>query len=54
MTLELMKVGLDYLVNKIEYNVPKQDLSLDLSDIPSMPKSKIILDNVRRKAENIQ
>ncbi len=54
MTLELMKVGLDYLVNKIEYNVPEQDLSLDLSDIPSMPKSKIILDNVRRKAENIQ
>lgn len=43
-----MKIGLDYLVNKIEYEVPEQDLNLELDDIPSIPKSKIILKNIRR------
>ncbi|MCP1146372.1 cytochrome P450 [Lysinibacillus endophyticus] len=47
-TIKLMKIGLDYLVNKMEYEVPEQDLNLELDDIPSIPKSKIILKNIRR------
>lgn len=54
MTIEIMKVCLDYLVNKMKYDIPEQDLSFDLNDIPSIPKSKIILENVRRVKENIQ
>lgn len=54
MTIEIMKVCLDYLVNKMQYDIPEQDLSFDLNDIPSIPKSKIILENVRRVADNIQ
>ncbi|MEO4054890.1 cytochrome P450 [Solibacillus sp. CAU 1738] len=54
MTIEIMKVSLDYLVNKMQYDIPEQDLSFDLNDIPSIPKSKIILENVRRVTESIQ
>ena len=54
MTIEIMKVSLDYLVNKIQYDIPEQDLSFDLDEIPSIPKSKIIVENVRRVTESIQ
>lgn len=48
-TLEIMKISLDFLVNHLEYEVPNQDLSLSRNDIPSVPESKIVLSNVRRK-----
>ncbi len=54
MTIEMMKVILDYLVNKIQYDIPEQDLSFDLDEIPSIPKSKIIVKNVRRVTESLQ
>lgn len=47
-TIEMMKVSLDYLVNRMEYKVAKQDLSFSLEDIPSIPKTKIILEQVTR------
>lgn len=48
-TLEIMKVSLDYLANKLDFEVPEQDLSFELNDIPSIPHSRIILRNIRRK-----
>ncbi len=48
-TVEILKVCLDYLVNKLTYTMPPQDLSYSMSDIPSIPKSKIILTNVEPK-----
>ncbi|BDH63147.1 cytochrome P450 [Lysinibacillus sp. PLM2] len=48
-TLEIMKVSLDYLANKLDFEVPAQDLSFELNDIPSIPHSRIILRNIRRK-----
>ncbi|PIC70520.1 cytochrome P450 [Sporosarcina sp. P16b] len=48
-TIEVMKVSLDYFANRMTFDVPKQDLSYSLVDIPSIPKSKIILKNVKRK-----
>lgn len=48
LTLELMKQSLDFLMNKIEYKVPLQDVSYSLRRIPTLPRSKIILTNVRR------
>ncbi|GAA0343476.1 fatty-acid peroxygenase [Bacillus carboniphilus] len=49
-TIEIMKVSLDYLVNRMEYELPEQDLSYSMVSIPSIPNSKIIIENVRRKS----
>lgn len=46
-TIEIMKVSLDYLVNHLEYSVPKQDLGYSLTRIPTLPKSKFIMNWVR-------
>lgn len=48
-TVEIMKVSLDYLANRIDYDVPKQDLSFSMVSMPSIPHSKIVLENVQRK-----
>lgn len=50
-TIEVMKVGLDFLVNRIDYDVPNQDVSYSMSLVkaPSIPQSKIILKNIKRK-----
>lgn len=48
-TLEVMKVSLDYLANRMTFEVPAQDLSYSLVDIPSIPKSEVILKHVKRK-----
>ena len=47
-TIDVMKISLDYLVNRMEFTVPEQDLSFENDDIPSIPKSKIILEHVTR------
>lgn len=46
-TIEIMKVSLKYLANKINYDVPDQDLSFSLVSMPSIPKSKVIIENVQ-------
>lgn len=48
-TVEIMKTTLDFLVNKIEFEVPYQDLSYDMSKIPTLPKSGFVMNNIRRK-----
>lgn len=45
-TIEVMKVSLDYLVNRMEYEVPEQDLSYSM---PSIPRSKVVLENVKQR-----
>lgn len=47
-TVDVMKISLDYLVNRMEFKVPQQDLSFEMDDIPSIPKSKIILEQITR------
>jgi fatty-acid peroxygenase len=49
-TLAVMNVCLDYLVNQMEYDVPDQDLSYSLVSIPSIPHSKVAVKGVKRKA----
>lgn len=49
-TIEIMKVSLDFLVNKLEFDMPKQDLSYKLSRIPTLPKSGFIISNIKRKS----
>lgn len=47
-TIEVMKVSLDYLANRMKYEVPEQDLSFSLVSMPSIPHSKVVLKNVKR------
>ncbi|MBD8033178.1 cytochrome P450 [Solibacillus merdavium] len=47
-TIEIMKVSLDFLVNKMTYDIPEQDLSYSKVSIPSLPKSNFIMKNVQR------
>lgn len=47
LTLEIMKESLDFLANRMSYDVPQQDLSYSFSDIPSLPHSNIVIQNVR-------
>lgn len=46
-TTEIMKASLDFLINKIEFEVPNQDLSYNLSRIPTLPESGFIIKNIR-------
>lgn len=48
-TIEVMKASVDYLVNRMDYDVPEQDLSFSMVKIPSIPHSKILFKNVRQK-----
>ncbi|WP_160032116.1 cytochrome P450 [Paenibacillus sp. An7] len=48
-TIEIMKESLDYLANKMSYVIPEQDFSYSFNDIPSLPHSNIVLQNVRSK-----
>lgn len=46
-TIEVMKVSLDFLVNRMTYDLPEQDLSYSKVSIPSLPNSKVIIKNVQ-------
>lgn len=47
-TMEIMKASLDFLVNKIEYDVPNQDLSYSMAKMPTLPESRFIISNIRQ------
>lgn len=47
-TIEIIKMFTDFLVNKIKYDVPEQDLSYSLSRIPALLKSGFVISNIRR------
>lgn len=49
LTIEIMKVCLDMMVNHMEYDVPPQNLDFSMRRMPSLPKSRFIMTNVRRK-----
>lgn len=46
-TVEVMKVSLDYLANRIDYDVPDQDFSYSMVTMPSIPRSKVVIENVK-------
>ncbi|MCG1027465.1 cytochrome P450 [Virgibacillus halodenitrificans] len=47
-TVRVMKVVLDYFVNRLDYQVPTQDLSFSMVSMPSIPKSGIKLTHVKK------
>lgn len=48
-TIEVMKTTLDYLVRKLRYDVPEQNLSFSMVRMPSIPKSRFMIKNAHRK-----
>lgn len=46
-TVELMKRAVRQLVSRIRYDVPPQDLSIDLGRMPALPKSRFVMTNIR-------
>lgn len=48
-TIEVMTTILDYLVNRMDYDVPEQDLSFSMVSMPSIPHSKVMIKNVKQR-----
>jgi fatty-acid peroxygenase len=48
-TIEVMKVSLDFLAKRMDYEVPDQDLSFSMVNMPSIPHSKVVIKNVKKK-----
>jgi fatty-acid peroxygenase len=48
-TVQIMKASLDFLVNKIEFEVPDQDLSYSLARMPTLPESGFVLSNIQKQ-----
>jgi len=46
-TVRAMKVTAEVLTKEIDYDLPKQDLGYSMVDMPTWPKSGIIMENVR-------
>ena len=46
-TIELMKVSCEFLAANIEYDLPDQDLQIDVTRLPAIPKSRFVMCNVR-------
>lgn len=44
LTLDLVKSALHLLASEVEYAVPRQDLSVDLSPMPALPASGLLID----------
>src|SRR5699024_11379809 len=49
-TVEMMRVALDQLVNHMDYTVPEQDLSFSLTDMPSKPKDLIRMSYIQPRS----
>ncbi|BCN30431.1 cytochrome P450 [Anaeromicropila herbilytica] len=47
-TVEIMKASFDFIANNLEYQVPKQNLKIRLSRIPTLPKSGFRMEKVNR------
>jgi fatty-acid peroxygenase len=46
-TIELVKQAVRLLTTGMQFEVPEQDLSIDLSRMPAIPKSRFVIRNVR-------
>ncbi|WP_110929718.1 cytochrome P450 [Bacillus massiliglaciei] len=48
-TLEIMKISVELLVNEMEYEVPNQDLHYSLARMPSLIESGFVMTDVQKK-----
>ena len=47
-TIAIMKEALKLLTTNMRYDVPEQDLQINLSTMPAIPKSQFLISNVRQ------
>ncbi len=47
LTIDVIRVSLEFLARDIEYEVPEQDLSIDLSRMPALPASRFLMSHAR-------
>jgi len=48
-TIEVLKAFLGFLTEYVQYNLPPQDLTYDLSRMPTLPTSGFVMTHVKRK-----
>ena len=48
-TIELMKKAVRLMTAAMDYEVPKQDLSVSLSRMPAIPKSRFVMSSVKQR-----
>lgn len=48
-TIQIMEMTLDFLVNSITYDVPEQNLEMTLARMPAIPKSRFVINHVQPK-----
>jgi fatty-acid peroxygenase len=53
-TINLTRIALNNLVEKMSYHIPEQDLKIELSNIPAIPKSRLKMTNIERTLSGIQ
>ncbi|MGL5794770.1 MAG: cytochrome P450 [Waterburya sp.] len=46
-TIKVLQVTLDFFTRSLQYEVPKQNLDISLSKMPTVPKSGFIISNVK-------
>ncbi|RYG74203.1 cytochrome P450 [Lentibacillus lipolyticus] len=49
-TINIMKVSLEFLAKRMDYQLPKQDLRFRMNRMPSIPKSRFVISGVAGKA----
>jgi fatty-acid peroxygenase len=49
LTIELMKTATRFLTRELSYEVPAQDLDVSLVRVPTLPASRFIIENARRR-----
>lgn len=54
MTVEQIKTIVRLMVRETSWNVPAQDLRIDLARIPAVPKSRFLITRVRERAEPLK
>ncbi|WP_349572314.1 cytochrome P450 [Azotobacter salinestris] len=45
--IEVMKLGADVLARQLSYEVPAQDLDIDFSRLPALPRSRFVMTGIR-------
>jgi fatty-acid peroxygenase len=51
---EITKAAIKFLTEEIAFDVPKQDLSLDMKKMPALPRSRFMIRNVKMKSAAAQ
>jgi fatty-acid peroxygenase len=47
-TLEVLRISLEYLTKEIQYKVPEQDLNFSLVRMPTLPRSRFVLTDIKK------